>query len=706
MTLRNAIQDFNLTQYVNALLNVNESNYNVNKNDTFLATLNHDIEKVKEEIVAKLDSIPNSNQIIKEGFEESSVLSTKLNEQLGDCHQYLDSIEHGLLSDLQRINAAYKKILEKDDELRRISKLLKKLEAVHKEIKLSKELMVKRQYETVLSHIEEATKLRLKLLEEINTASVKIQTSSAIEDIKEVLKAVKVELTVQKEQFIYDLKDTFKSHIKVSNNGSTSLRVSLLKCFSTRSEYDSFIRTLLVVNELDHILTDISILLTKNILEPLLQNKIYNVSSTAESNNCFKIELSSANFSSTIDIFEMLKKFFMFLKEAFIMAETESFASSTIISSLGRLWYHTITTKMIELYLIPSMPKKREQLSQYKATLKKSQDLTDVLEELGYIHRSESAPLAVAEFSSNIHFHFTTRLCKDYVIRAKDIICQELHNYVRISKIVDQNGTMQFPACEVSKSTDQFVELITEIFQEANNWPSNADMFYKTIYDICELYLDISVIRHRKYLVNLPQICAVFHNCCIYLAYRIQKIANENRSRLSSDVFEKLYSLVPLFKEMGRETFMQQLYQQRRVLIDFLQDPYLLRLLANHANDENSHDLSAFDKAIKQCLVHLQNLSQMWGPILPATTFNKIMGLLVSYFIDEVIHRITTLEDISVDAASVFVRKIDEIAEKAQTFFEEKSKSMYNVKNWNKMEELRFLLKVSFLYLLIMPKIN
>lgn len=58
------------------------------------------------------------------------------------------------------------------------------------------------------------------------------------------------------------------------------------------------------------------------------------------------------------------------------------------------------------------------------------------------------------------------------------------------------------------------------------------------------------------------------------------------------------------------------------------------------------------EKAIRQCLCQLQLLKKVWADVLPVNVYFKAIGTLFNTCLEEIILRITSMEDIAAEAAA------------------------------------------------------
>lgn len=60
---------------------------------------------------------------------------------------------------------------------------------------------------------------------------------------------------------------------------------------------------------------------------------------------------------------------------------------------------------------------------------------------------------------------------------------------------------------------------------------------------------------------------------------------------------------------------------------------------------------SSVEKAGRQVLHQLRNLQKIWQPVLPHEVYLRAIGTLSNSVLEELLHRITTMEDIPAAAA-------------------------------------------------------
>ena len=111
------------------------------------------------------------------------------------------------------------------------------------------------------------------------------------------------------------------------------------------------------------------------------------------------------------------------------------------------------------------------------------------------------------------------------------------------------------------------------------------------------------------------------------------------------------------------------------------------------------------EKATRQCLHHLGNLQKIWQPVLPEEVYLRAIGTLSNSVLEELLVRITTLEDIPADAAIQLADQCQTISNKLPLLFVQPvedstpvpsvAQVVHFVPLWNRFQEMQLLLQAS-----------
>lgn len=196
------------------------------------------------------------------------------------------------------------------------------------------------------------------------------------------------------------------------------------------------------------------------------------------------------------------------------------------------------------------LPSRESELPNYSNYIKRVEELQNEAIECGCLNKEDAL-----NFSNSINLNFVNKLCHRYLIKARKTAKRDLwpvkevgQNYLvenRVNTDSDISQTLySFPKCKISESAAEFVELLKEIVSEIQTGnPEHRKDLYLTARRLCELFTDVSLIKHQKKLNESIAQAAVFHNNCFYLAHELVK--------LSSDV---IFSEEHLVEEEASET--------------------------------------------------------------------------------------------------------------------------------------------------------
>ncbi|PSN39911.1 hypothetical protein C0J52_07953 [Blattella germanica] len=100
----------------------------------------------------------------------------------------------------------------------------------------------------------------------------------------------------------------------------------------------------------------------------------------------------------------------------------------------------------------------------------------------------------------------------------------------------------------------------------------------------------------------------------------------------------------------------------------------------------------SIEKAVRQCLRQLELLHTVWKNVLPYTVYKKSIGCLLNALVEELIIRVTTVEDIPAATAVHLVTVFGIVSDRAPKVFEEPKEVHRFVKRWTKFQELILIL--------------
>lgn len=417
--------------------------------------------------------------------------------------------------------------------------------------------------------------------------------------------------------------------------------------------------------------------------------------------------------------------------------ENEKTPKIVLAEMLGDMIWEDLSECLIKNCLVYSIPTNSSKLQQYEEIIQSTEEFENALKEMRFL-KGDTTDLL--KYARNINSHFANKKCQDVIVAARNLMTSEIHNTVKItpdSKIsvpdlprpekdekpeVQKMSTTQYnevvnlepentldqhsfslPTCRISESVKQLMELAYQTLLEATTSSDQCavQLFY-SVRNIFHLFHDVVPTYHKENLQKLPQLAAIHHNNCMYIAHHLLTLGHQFRSRFAPilcDGTTTFVDLVPGFRRLGTECFLGQMRAQKGELLERLSSA------RNFSNMDDEENYSAASKAVRQVLHQLKRLGIVWQDVLPVNIYCKAMGTLLNTAISEIIGRITALEDISTEDAdrlySLCKTVMDEGPQVFAPLSEESKNKKYQeevpvfVPKWMPFKELMMMLQAS-----------
>uniref|UniRef100_A0A7N4PI02 Centromere/kinetochore protein zw10 homolog n=1 Tax=Sarcophilus harrisii TaxID=9305 RepID=A0A7N4PI02_SARHA len=359
--------------------------------------------------------------------------------------------------------------------------------------------------------------------------------------------------------------------------------------------------------------------------------------------------------------------------------EDEKLSKIVLAEIVGDMIWEDLSECLIKDCLVYSIPTNSSKLEQYEEVIQSTEEFENALKDMRFL-KGDTTDLL--KYARNINSHFANKKCQDVIVAARNLMTSEIHNTVKISpeaKIVlpelpapdEDNGlkmqkaskslhnemmnldtenklgehSFSLPTCRISESVEKLMELAYQTLLEATTSSDQCavQLFY-SVRNIFHLFHDVVPTYHKENLQKLPQLAAIHHNNCMYIAHHLLTLGHQFKLRLAPvlcDGTTTFVDLVPGFRRLGTECFLAQMRAQKGELLERLSSA------RNFSNMDDEDNYSAASRAVRQVLHQLKRLGVVWQDVLPVNIYCKAMGTLLNTAIAEIIGRITTLEDIS-----------------------------------------------------------
>uniref|UniRef100_A0A8C9Z3W9 Centromere/kinetochore protein zw10 homolog n=1 Tax=Sander lucioperca TaxID=283035 RepID=A0A8C9Z3W9_SANLU len=543
-----------------------------------------------------------------------------------------------------------------------------------------------------------------------------------------LLSALSSELTVQRENLIYHLGDEWKrlviwslpsskepaglkSFLKVKLNLSHGCTkdgeakpTALLRCV---------LQALAIQGDLQHKIKLFSQVLLKTMLKPLVMYPSLSVRVTEQQGEGTVLALQCLEESnkerSTPS--QVYSKLLLVLRTLYSHLLDVSIGDKKLSAILGELIWEEMSKCIIHECLLYSIPTNSSQLEKYNTVIKETEEFEKSLKEMEFL-QGDSTDLL--KYARDVNCHFASKKCKDVIVAARKLMTSKMHNTVKITpdyklrlpklpvpaselkvkhdttknEITMENKkqlspwSMCLPACRISESVQQLMELALNTLSEAVGSSTQCK-------DVCNL-------------LKFPHLAAIQHNNCMYLAHHLLTLGHHFRAHLPQPLSEGVATfvdMVPGFRKLGAQCFLAQMNVQRAELLERLSTAH------NFSNLDDEDNYIAASKAVRQVIHQLKQLGTVWQDVLPVSIYCKAMGNLLNTAITEVISKIMMLEDISSEDGEHLHTLCQTIIEEGPLVFiplaEENKNKKYQeevplyVRKWSTFKELVIVLRAS-----------
>ncbi|XP_034173768.2 zeste-white 10 kinetochore protein isoform X1 [Osmia lignaria lignaria] len=469
---------------------------------------------------------------------------------------------------------------------------------------------------------------------------------------------------------------------------------------SVKDEFDDMqelIQGLHYIDNLSSHLHRFSTMLMDYIITPIINDdcSVYVVDEKV-----FTVEVlnkkKSPSYKSVLYNLELL---FKFLHQYFsvIIYDEETFLKQIQPHLLDRL-----STSLTADCISRIIPTSNADLKNFTPIVQAINDFQYFLVKIGFITNDQ---LFLSEYTKNIDQLFINKVCQNLLTKARNIMKKDLHDCItyepqeplefpdvtydyeklKINKQLS-DSTFQLPKCQISKNTKEILDLARNILDEACYCSDScAVRLFYTCRNIFEMYAGLVPEHHRKFLETIPQQVAVFHNNCMYLAHHLLTLGYEYRDKLPEALKKSNLTFadqILVLRDVGSTCFLEHMKYQRNIIFDILKESGLSAL------GQTSDLHPSTERAMRQCIRQLELLKTVWLDVLPVNIYCRAVGCIMNSMVEDLIIRVTSVEDIPADVATELVALFNMIVKRAPQIFPDPQNIQQHVRKWEKFLEL------------------
>ncbi|XP_060070552.1 centromere/kinetochore protein zw10 homolog [Ylistrum balloti] len=560
--------------------------------------------------------------------------------------------------------------------------------------------------------------------------------SSLVEGNKDVhiLLALQTEYWVQKEKFLYDIGDKWKELVfwTMPNQQKCELKIM------TGTENLAILKDIVVVMEkldiLDSKMKSFGERLVLHIAEPCITHSktVVKESITGQSKTLL-VKYGEETLDkppSPVEVFSKITQIFKWLNDCFlhiVIDEEGNGQDQVLMKRLGGMIAHQVLDLIVKQCLTYAIPTSNKRMEGFQNDIAATDIFNQKLSEMNFIPPNETT---LTDFVQNVNVLFANKKSQEILEKARNLMTSEMHNSVPVSdekplgelpaletghdapsskknRKLDLAGecklsdnTFKLPTCHVSVCIQQLLTLAYETLHEAGeSSPQCAVQLFYAVRNMLELFYCVFPTYHKESLVNFPQLSALFHNNCMFIAHHLMTMGHQFRKKLPPSINATFVDLVQKIRRLGIDTFLQQMSRQKGVMAECLGGA---KGFASVAEENMYFDA---ERAIKQTIHQFHHLQKVWQEVLPSSVYRKAIGTLLNSVLVDITASIVVLEDISSDDARQLATLLTIIMDKAgpllQTPSDDKVNLTFelqkNVLKWLRFKELITVLNASLL---------
>ncbi|XP_033735507.1 centromere/kinetochore protein zw10 homolog [Pecten maximus] len=561
--------------------------------------------------------------------------------------------------------------------------------------------------------------------------------SSLVEGNKDVhiLLALQTEYWVQKEKFLYDIGDKWKELVfwTMPDSNETKQQKCELKIMTGTTNL-SVLKDIVVVMEkldlLDSKMKSFGERLVLHIAQPCITNSktVLKESVTGQSKTLTVkyCEDSTGKPPSPGEVFAKITQIFKWLNDCFLHIMIDE-QGQVLMERLGGMVAHQVMDLVVKQCLTHAIPTSNRQMEGFQNDVSATEVFNQKLTEMKFIPPNETT---LTDFVQNVNVLFANKKCQEILEKARNLMTSEMHNSVAVSddkplgelpalekghdapsskksRKLDLAGecklsdnTFKLPSCHISVCIQQLLTLAYETLHEAGeSSPQSAIQLFYAVRNMLELFCSVFPTYHKESLVNFPQLSAIFHNNCMFIAHHLMTMGHQFRKKLPPTINATFVDLVQKIRRLGTDTFLQQMSRQKGVMAECLGGA---KGFASVSEENMYFDA---ERAIKQTIHQFHHLQKVWQEVLPPSVYRKAIGTLLNSVVVDITASIVVLEDISSDDARQLATLLTIIMDKAgpllQTPADDKVNLTFelqkNVSKWLRYKELITVLNASLL---------
>ena len=358
-----------------------------------------------------------------------------------------------------------------------------------------------------------------------------------LEDEKiRILPVIKLEMVRQQQRILETVCKQWRDNVEMSRESADQCCLHIKFSGDKDDQVSEVVQSMFFSNLLTEQLTTFTNNLKQRFLKPIISStcsiKIYGDTKK------LTVRVQSKTAPDVKQVFSQLTEVFKFISIYLDVKLDEATSLMTLMSPILCSW---LCDNLIRDVLAPAVPDSPDQLHTYQETVDNTEHFQEYLVNIGLMPQDN---LTLLNYARNVDAIFASKLCQNLLSEAREIMKKDLfvtadvgpEEVAKAGSDDDEDDdslalppnfplpetTFQFPACKISASVLELMELVTRSLEDASQAKSLCQVrLYHTVRGVFTLWCAVTPTYHSSLLSSLPQTAALAHNSAFYLAHQV-----------------------------------------------------------------------------------------------------------------------------------------------------------------------------------------
>uniref|UniRef100_A0A2C9LLH4 Centromere/kinetochore protein zw10 homolog n=2 Tax=Biomphalaria glabrata TaxID=6526 RepID=A0A2C9LLH4_BIOGL len=343
--------------------------------------------------------------------------------------------------------------------------------------------------------------------------------------------------------------------------------------------------------------------------------------------------------------------------------ELQQGSGQTLMNWLGEEVASSFLDSLKQTVLAKAIPSNIKDLDGFRSVIDATQILQDKLLTLGFLQLDDQSLMTYVQ---NINMLFANKKSQTIIEKARDLMTSNLFESLAVNDtrplselpplssgplkaIVPENvlseNTFKMPKCNISQNIDTLVQLAYETMCEATGSEECAIQMFYSVRSMFEMFCHVVPTHHAHSLKTVPQLAALHHNNCMYIAHHLMTMGHQFAPKLPREYSVTFVDLIQQIRKNGIDVMIAQVQRQKDLLMEYLDGS------EGFSNLETESNIEKAKKSVGQVVFQLEHLKKIWKPVLPINNYKKALGQLIKSVVTRVVDSVIALEDIAQDAS-------------------------------------------------------